>query len=344
MQTKDNEEIKFSIIVPYHNTKEEYFGKCLDSLANQDYSNYEVIIINDSTSNEYDNILEPYKKLNNFVIKRELAQGVSASRNQGVQLSTGDYILFVDADDWLMPNTCKILAQIVANNNLPQVIIGRCFLHRDSDIQQNECKQDSGIVTDKQLLIDSIFLNYNNKYTYVDTPWAKAFNKKFLQDNNIKFKQTLSNGEDGVFNYEAYTKANSIYFTREIIYNYRFNPYSVCASYTDDLDKKFATLYDEYKKAIDTLATQKDRDLNNLNYLAIRNLCRCLRKLLNKCPNYKSFKARLKSILDMPEYSTPLRDIKLSDLNCGKRYVTALCRLKIYYPLYRMSKKGFKIR
>ena len=97
-----------SIIVPVHNV-EAYLEKCLDSLINQTFDNYEIIIVNDGSTDRSKEIAERYKdKYSNIVLINQEQKGVGEARNTGIEASKGEYILFVDSDDYIHRDTLKL--------------------------------------------------------------------------------------------------------------------------------------------------------------------------------------------------------------------------------------------
>ena len=109
--------MKFSIIVPIFNL-EKYLNKCLHSLATQTYTNIEIICVNDGSTDNSLGILKKYAEQDNRIkIIDKNNEGVSISRNEGIKIATGDYILFVDGDDWLDERACEILNNNISNNN-----------------------------------------------------------------------------------------------------------------------------------------------------------------------------------------------------------------------------------
>ena len=92
--------IKFSIIVPVYNV-EKYIKKCINSILNQTYKNYEIIIINDGSTDKSKKILESYKNIDNIKIINQTNKGLSVARNIGIKNASGDYLLFVDSDDYI---------------------------------------------------------------------------------------------------------------------------------------------------------------------------------------------------------------------------------------------------
>ena len=120
---------KVSIIVPIYN-KEKYIKKCIDSILNQTYSNIEAIVINDGSTDNSDNIMKSY---NNKIIKyySRKNHGIGATRNFGLKKATGDYIVFLDSDDYLSDNNAiKYLTMQMEMDNLDIII---CDYQEDFD-------------------------------------------------------------------------------------------------------------------------------------------------------------------------------------------------------------------
>ena len=103
------EELKVSIVVPVYNTNIEYFRQCIKSLVSQTYENIEILIVDDGSKDEnvslYEQYIMPYKNIK-FIHQKNC--GVSAARNRGIEKSTGEYIAFVDSDDWVENENVKI--------------------------------------------------------------------------------------------------------------------------------------------------------------------------------------------------------------------------------------------
>ncbi len=99
--------IKFSIIIPVYNV-EEYLAECIDSILSQDYNNIQILCINDGSTDNSLKLLEKYaKKDRRIKIFSQKNQGQGIARNVGIKNATGDYIMFIDPDDWILPNTLK---------------------------------------------------------------------------------------------------------------------------------------------------------------------------------------------------------------------------------------------
>ena len=106
--------MKISIIVPIYNV-ESYLKRCLDSLINQTYSNIEIILINDGSTDLSGDISSKYAKIDKRIkLINSSNKGVSCARNKGLELASGDYIMFVDPDDYIELNTCEMLIKNIS--------------------------------------------------------------------------------------------------------------------------------------------------------------------------------------------------------------------------------------
>jgi len=109
------EEFLISVIIPIYNS-EKYLKRCIDSIINQTYKNIEIICINDGSTDESYNILKQYEiKDNRIIILNKLNQGVSSARNDGIRISKGQYITFVDSDDWLELDAIENMVYLAKN-------------------------------------------------------------------------------------------------------------------------------------------------------------------------------------------------------------------------------------
>lgn len=114
-----------SIIIPVYNAQ-KYIRECLESIKNQSYKELEVVIVNDGSNDGSEQIIQQYNDCLDLVYYRQSNQGVSAARNKGLELATGDWVFFLDADDYLAPDTMKMMIEFAAENCivLGQVVSG----------------------------------------------------------------------------------------------------------------------------------------------------------------------------------------------------------------------------
>ena len=194
-----------SIIVPVYNV-EKYLDKCLKNLVNQTYSNIEIIIIDDcSTDNSY-NIIKKYEKYKNIkIIHNKENLGISAARNIGLKQAQGDYILFVDSDDWVEKDAVDKLYNLI-NKFQTNIAIGESI-----DIFGIYKRgKNPKIIIDK---LDDLRVNPNLISNEIGVVWNKLYKHDFL--NNTSFPEGLVY-EDIPFIYPLLFKAEKVAKTNEV--------------------------------------------------------------------------------------------------------------------------------
>lgn len=151
------EKIKISVIVPIYNV-EQYLSQCLDSIINQTYTNLEIILINDGSTDNSEKICNQYKLLDpRIIVIHKTNGGLSDARNTGIKIATGDYISFVDADDFIDKNMYTILFQKINTTNA-DIIWYNHYNYQSS----NEISKSSIFVQEKQYLLPKD--NYKFQY------------------------------------------------------------------------------------------------------------------------------------------------------------------------------------
>lgn len=187
-----------SIIIPVYNV-EKFLPQCLDSVVNQTYNNIEVILINDGSPDGSDAICQDYANQYNKInyIKRENA-GASATRNYGIGIAKGDYIFFLDSDDYLKEDCIAIMVdaakagQLVATGYLIDDEYSRTVFAP----QQNSGSYDS---------IKSYLLDFHKYFaTKFNFSWGKVFRKDIIDQYNIRFPEDCALSEDVLFNIAYY--------------------------------------------------------------------------------------------------------------------------------------------
>ena len=208
--------MKFSIVVPVYNV-EDYLDDCLSSLQSQDYTDFEVICVNDGSTDRSREMLSSWETLfpQMRVIDRENG-GLSAARNTGLEIANGDYVVFVDSDDRVEPTMLSRLAEEATGEDMI------CFACR---------KSDSG-ATDALHPEQSDGWSYYNHHAleHREVPfvcvWQRCYRRKFLLENNLCFHVGILH-EDNEFTPRACLKAKRIKVIPDVLYNYRIRPGSI---------------------------------------------------------------------------------------------------------------------
>lgn len=217
-------EVKISIIIPVYNV-EDYLKECLDSILNQNFSDFEVICIDDGSTDSSLEILNNYSKSDSRVkIITQDNQGQGTARNRGLKEANGEFILFIDSDDFLNQNCLEELYQNAISNNSDMVV----FKFNSYDETTNNY-HPGGFDFDKSL-DDVDFNDFTFKYgdvkrqvmnTYF-APWFKLYKREFLDRHNLTFPEGIGY-EDVIFHIKSLLYAEKLSFLPKHIYNYRIS-------------------------------------------------------------------------------------------------------------------------
>jgi glycosyltransferase involved in cell wall biosynthesis len=200
-----------SIIIPIYNT-EPYLKRCIDSILNQTLKDIEVICINDDSPDNSMNILKEYDDARIKIIDFSKGyknikgnQGVSIARNEGIKIASGEYIGFVDSDDWIDMNFYEELYKKAKENEYDIVKGGVKILNLQGE--------------------ESLFLEVNekikkDKYNFFSMMWSAIYKTSFIRENNIFFDTELKSGQVGVFLIETLKHTDKIEIINNVFYHY----------------------------------------------------------------------------------------------------------------------------
>lgn len=311
-----------SIIVPVYNT-ENYLEKCLYSLVNQTYKNIEIIIIDDESPDNSMNIIQKFVLADNRVkVISQKNQGVSRARNTGMNNANGDYIMFIDSDDWIEIDTCE--KAINASEKYNADVVFWSYIKEFSNSQKDNYLFDKTeiIWSEKNInqlsrrmvgLVGDELANPQSIDNLV-TAWGKLYKKSVIGD--VRFTDTKIIGtEDALFNIEVFLGINSAVYIPDLLYHYRKDNES---SLTHNYKKKLVSRWKEMYSRIKVLL-----DRNNMSreyYDALKNkICFGLIGLginlaEDKKMSFKEKKKEIYNILSMKHYQIALKDLDFSYL------------------------------
>ena len=205
-----------SIIVPVYNA-EPYLKMCLDSICQQTFTNFELILVDDGSTDGSGAMCDEYAALDSRIcVIHKTNEGVSIARNTGLDKAHGEWIVFVDSDDYLLPDGLSLLYENVTLTSADCLLAG-------SKVIQNNHIRDFIKPTSRcsNNVLESIFHN---------ALWGYIFKASIIQENNIRFVPKLAYSEDQVFLCTFAMNANEIIYVEEPVYVYRKNETSACAS------------------------------------------------------------------------------------------------------------------
>ena len=228
-----------SIIVPIYKV-EEYLSQCIDSILCQTYSDLEIILVDDGSPDNSGSICEEYaKKDKRIKVIHKENQGLGMARNSGLELATGEFVCFVDSDDWLAENAVETWIRYQIIDNADMVMCN--YDKRDNNnslIYQYRIVNEAVSYNTADDVRANIFWpmigqksTVKNDFTVNMCVWTNLYKRNIIQDNNIKFlseREYLS--EDICFNLQYLLNCNSAVVIPESLYNYRYNPNSLTNS------------------------------------------------------------------------------------------------------------------
>lgn len=214
--------MKVSIIIPVYNVA-QYIIPCLDSVYNQTYKDFEVILVDDcGIDNSMDIILQyltPEKLQKTKIIHHEKNKGQSVARNNGIKQAKGKYILFIDSDDTISSNSLSQMINLAETNEL-QLVLGENYITKGKEKKHISVSFNEDIITN-----NTTALNYFVNNRWYNPPWNKLLRKDFILKNNIFFKEGYI-FEDELWSFILATKVERMGVVRKPLYNYYIRPNS----------------------------------------------------------------------------------------------------------------------
>ena len=213
----------FSIIIPAYNA-EAFLPRCLNSIFSQEYDDYEVLCINDGSTDSTSAILECYAIThNNLKILTQSNQGMASARNHGLNEATGDYVVFVDSDDWLCDNALSTLASQLTGED----IIG--FNARKYHEASGKYTYRPTVVTPESATGWDYYCRHRLDVTDIHFVciWQRAYRRTFLEEHDLHFAEGLRRAEDDLFTTLAMLHVASIKTIPDCLYTYTIRPDSI---------------------------------------------------------------------------------------------------------------------
>ncbi|MFA9189948.1 glycosyltransferase [Flavobacterium sp. FZUC8N2.13] len=213
-----------SIIIPVYNV-ELYIEECLNSIVKQWQEGIEVILVNDGSTDESLNLCKEFASKYSYIkLLNQVNSGVSAARNKGLAEAVGEYIWFVDSDDYLMQDALKIIEDILKRDALDILRFGfELFEDKSNKLLQIYSYAPTKILSP---------IDYFKKEELLIQPWAGIYNRVFLKENKLNFyKITIC--EDVCFNLEAYSFPSRFQVVDHVLYRYRARENSALRSAVD---------------------------------------------------------------------------------------------------------------
>lgn len=338
--------MKISFIIPAYNV-EKYIVECVDSVLNQEMSNYpeieiEAIVINDGSNDETKIRLEEYNDDPRVMIINKKNEGVSKTRNIGIELAQGDYLFFLDGDDVLDTHLIqKVYLYLRKKTDI-------CFIEhfewkKDNRLPENNENKTGFYIgkTDFEEFEKATFnRDIKGKYDYhklkMATP-CKFYRAALIKENKIYFPIEVKTGEDAIFNMAVYQVANSAYYIPQPLYFHRIIATSVSHQYNPNTTNNFDILHTYLKKYV-SVKPELEKYYDERCLWSV-GFC-CLLDFLAK-DNPKSYYERREDFSDYrKKYLQEIKKGSLKDFRLKKRLMMFLIRYNQFHILDKLAKLG----
>ena len=327
---------RVSIVVPIYNA-EKYIGPCLESIIQQTYSHWEVLLINDGSSDASGEICEKYAQTDNRIkVFHRNNHGVSATRNYGIEHATGKYVMFIDSDDTIEKNTLSDnVAKMEASD--ADVLIYGCRYHILDENRTIDKPLPEEFLGSKKEFFDKWYVPLLQMES-LNPPWNKLIRREVLEKHGIRFNEAFSICEDMAFTVELLDKCDSVFLNKGMYYNYNIKStgslvfkfhhnYFDALSYFFNKSMEYCQEFEENGGQKITLKTI----YANLAIMHLKQICndsgwekeKCLARIAAICRD-----ADLLDALDSARLSTK------------KKVVRVLIKCRLYSAIYLLYKRG----
>lgn len=330
---------KISIIVPVYKV-EKFLRKSIESFKNQTLTDIEIVLVDDGSPDDCGKICDQYAANDKRIkVLHKKNAGVSAARNDGLKMATGDYIIFCDSDDWMSENACEVLYKKASESNA-DVVIGDVYMaYENGKSKYVKFYKDEFNVSDRNKINDLIKADIYRSYCPnppeegpafgYGGPWNKLVRRTLLDDNNIRFDLRVK----GVFDDILYTAhilyyANMISYIQKPVYYYRIVENSITHSYKPNVLEINAEIFNAWMEFIHE--TENTGAFAKPFYACVMRRIEESLKLYfinEKNPEDKSvLKQEFKKILSQDPYKTAIRNVDLNKITKKQKAISLLGR------------------
>jgi glycosyltransferase involved in cell wall biosynthesis len=288
----DQNRVCISIIIPCYNIA-THVSQCIESVLSQTYTDFELLLINDGSTDDTLQICEQFAaKDARVAVYTHANRGVSYTRNRGIDLAQGDYIMFIDGDDWVEANMLELLLQSIDINTTP---VSGMIHERKGKVFENDFFKN--LIVTRQLDYDGNTVHNLFPSSVLSSPCCKLYNRSILIDYNIKFEEHLSYQEDLIFNLNYLRYVPKITIVPAFSYHYVEHETSSSSRFHPHLDQSVTQVH----QLLEYLFTTHSKTKSFLHF----NLSQVL-KLVSNYLHEKSgltFKAKIQAINGVFKYS-----------------------------------------
>lgn len=272
-----------SIVVPVYNVA-PYLKQCIESILNQSFKNYEILLINDGSTDSSGSICNEYaRKYSQIKVKHSLNEGAGPARNKGIEMATGKYIMFIDPDDWIEPDLLGSMYERMEEGQVDLLLwsLQAMIYNSKGELVRKRViqAQDLYLTTKKQCEQTFIEIAMWDDLL-LGVPWNKLYRKSLINTYHIRFPE-LRRRQDIIFNIDYYKHVTSLVTTSQVYSNYRVAD----ASYTNKVPQNYydtsCYVYHYFKAALEAWGEYTDSSRNRLAQYFINDVINIISLCMN---------------------------------------------------------------
>jgi glycosyltransferase involved in cell wall biosynthesis len=336
MLKENNKMNKIGIIVPVYNIRDDLLVRCVNSISSQTYEDLEIIIVDDGSMGKCAKKCDELAACDNRIkVIHKANGGLAQARNIGEEQVDADWLMFVDADDWLDIDICERISKYF-NSSIDIIIFGgyrnigeKCSkipmaYYREKTYVDEECKE-----------LRRLTLNHDS---FISSVWGKIYRTQFLRENLLFHDKELRSGMEGIeFLYRVFDKTKKVLTVQEYGYHYYFNSESLSAKPSESSNNLTILGLNKIKDYI------CENNIDEMESLYIRTIYVLMaistRTFFNPGNRYK-YRERVNGVENLKSISIikeTLEQIRISDLPVQKRVLLLMIKRKLYLLLYIYS-------
>ena len=330
--------MRFSLIMPVYNV-EKYLESAVNSVLNQTFTDFELILIEDASPDNCAALCDAFAETDKRVrvVHNKINSGLGGARNTGIDTANGEFVIFMDSDDTILPDTLEILNREIDGFDITVFGINRLFEDKNGKVYKTERLIPSPATTNNlkdsgQLLVE---LNKSGVFPFA---WNKVYNREFLLKASHRFENTKLI-EDFLFNVFLFQKSENIKVISNCLYNYRKPAHQTLAnSYSPEFLELSKRKFNLEKELLENTGCATEENLQFIYYVFIKHLISYF--VRNRVLSKKEQKSLIKSALNDNFVLDILSKYKPSDfkmkiiLNILKKQKINLC----YFIAYTIDK------
>ncbi len=324
----------YSIIVPIYRV-EEYLPECIESILAQTYKNFELILVDDGSPDNCPAICDEYaQKDSRIKVIHKMNGGVVSARKAGVKKATGDYVCFVDGDDFISEDLLENYEKILKKERVDIICTDYCEWHENDVIKKSQGLKQ--VFLNKNEMITEIYpkmLSVRPFFSFYIIPslWTKCFSRKYIDRIYDEISDELTLGEDVAVTYPVFLAASSMCVTDYCGYMYRQNPQSMTHAYNEGLYEKIKILI-EWLKTVKEKMSWEDNGQIDEYALYMLILVKNNEFKYNHQASYKQKKQNMLRFVNDPIFKDVMKNVRINGVK--NRLFLFCLKKRCFLPMY----------